>query len=160
MKRREFIALLGGGVAWPLVARAEQLTRVTLGKGRNLTVIHRAPKKDNSELPELANESVALKPDVLAAISTPPVMALKKSTTAIPVVMVAIGNPVATGLVQSLSHPGGNVTGTANDVDEWGVKHFEMIRELLPNIRCVTFFENAMNPATTAIVPSLSLGST
>jgi putative ABC transport system substrate-binding protein len=99
----------------------------------------------NDELPGLAAELVNLKPDVLVAMSTPPALALKKATAAIPIVMLAIGNPIATGLVQSLAHPGGNVTGTANAVEEWGAKRLQMITEMLPGIRCVVYFRNPAN---------------
>jgi putative tryptophan/tyrosine transport system substrate-binding protein len=177
MKRREFITLLGGAAAtWPIAARAQQpvASVVTLGllspvgmtgaspalmealgklgyqQGRNLTILLRAAKDSNAELPGLAAELVNLKPDVLVALTTPPSLALKNATATIPIVMVAIGDPIATGLVQSLAHPGGNVTGTANAVEEWGAKGLQIVTEMLPGIRCMIYLRNPANPAIMA----------
>jgi putative ABC transport system substrate-binding protein len=177
MKRREFIALVGVALAWVHAAQAQKsgTGMVTLGllatggapgvappvfiealsklgyqQGKNLTIHFRSAKKSNAELPALAAELVNLKPDVLVALSTPPSLALKNATAAIPIVMLAIGDPVATGLVQSLAHPGGNVTGTANAVEEWGAKSLQMITEMLPGIRCLSYLRNSANQAIMA----------
>ncbi len=83
-------------------------------------------------------------------LSTPPVVALKSATAAIPIVMLAIGDPIATGLVQSLAHPGGNVTGTANAVEEWGAKRLQTVVEMLPGIRCVMYLRNPANQSIMA----------
>jgi putative ABC transport system substrate-binding protein len=90
----------------------------------------------------LAAELVSLKPDILVGLSTPPVVALKRATAAIPIVMLAIGDPIATRLVQSLAHPGGNVTGTANAVEEWGARRLQTVTEKLSGIRCVAYLRN------------------
>jgi putative ABC transport system substrate-binding protein len=93
---------------------------------------------------------VNLKPDVLIAASTPPVLALKNATATIPIVMVAVGDPIATGLIKSLAHPGGNVTGAANAVEEWNAKRLQMVTEMLPGIRCLTYLRNPANQAIMA----------
>jgi putative ABC transport system substrate-binding protein len=163
----------GAAAAWPLTARAQQplASSATLGllspagigaagvspvfiealdklgyrQGRNLTILFRAAKDSNAELPGLATELVNLKPDVLVASSTPPVLALKKATAAIPIVMIGVGDPIATGLVKSLAHPGGNITGTANAVEEWTAKRLQSVTEMLPGIRCISYLRNPAN---------------
>ena len=72
-----------------------------------------------------------LKPDVLVGPSTPPALALKKATASIPIVIVGVGGPIATGLVESLAHPAGNVTGTANAAEEWQAKRLQMVTEVV-----------------------------
>jgi putative tryptophan/tyrosine transport system substrate-binding protein len=78
-------------------------------------------------------------------MSTPPVLALKNTTTTIPIVMVGIGDPIATGLVKSLAHPGGSITGTANAVEEWNAKRLRSVTEMLPGIRCLSYLRNPAN---------------
>jgi putative tryptophan/tyrosine transport system substrate-binding protein len=171
MKRREFITLLGGTAAWPIATHAQQSAprTVTIGilaavgltdpwpsfiealdklgyrRGQNLTILFRSAKDSNTELPGLAAELVSLKPDVLVAGTTPPVVALKEATTTIPIVMVGIGNPIATGIVKSLAYPGGNITGTANAVEEWNAKRLQSVTEMLPGIRCLSYLRNPAN---------------
>ncbi len=89
-------------------------------------------------------------------MSTPPVMALKQATASIPIVMLNVGNPLATGLIQSLAHPGGNITGTSNAVEEWRAKRLQMVKEVLPGIRCLLFLRNPANPSIMA--PGGTLG--
>ena len=90
---------------------------------------------------------MALKPDLLAAAGTPATLALKTATATIPIVMVGLGNPTATGIIQSLAHPGGNITGTANAAEEWGLKRLQMVTEVLPGIRCFMYLRNPTNQA-------------
>jgi putative ABC transport system substrate-binding protein len=93
---------------------------------------------------------VSLKPDVLVAGSTPPVLALKNATTTIPIVMIGIGDPISTGLVKSLAHPGGSITGTANAVEEWNAKRLQSVTEMLPGIRCLSYLRNPANQSIMA----------
>lgn len=111
----------------------------------NLAFVVRSARTSNTELVDLAEELVRAMPDLLVASGTPPSLALKQATTAIPIVVVNVGNPVATGLVQSLARPGGNVTGTANAVEDWRSKSLQMVNEFLPGLRCLAFLRNAAN---------------
>jgi putative ABC transport system substrate-binding protein len=140
MRRREFITLLGGAtVAWPLAARAQQPAKVArigflgnstaeleanlvgpfrdglrvLGyeEGRNIVIEYRWAEGKYERFPALMAELIALKVDVIVTAGTPASLAVKKATTSIPLVMVAVGDPVATGLVASIGRPGGNITG-------------------------------------------------
>ena len=114
-------------------------------QGRNLTLVERAPKESNAELPALAAELAAMKPDALAALGTTPALALKRATASIPIVAVSIGDPIGAHLVESLAHPGGNVTGTAIATDVWTGKRAEQIRETFPELRCALVLRNPEN---------------
>jgi putative ABC transport system substrate-binding protein len=138
---------VGAGDGGPPTAFIEALRDIGYERGRNLTVLVRAAKTSNAELPALAAELAALKPDVLVAASTPPSLALKNATTSIPIVALNIGDPVKSGLVQSFAHPGGNVTGTANGSEIWAAKRLQAINEALPAITCVLDLRNPANPS-------------
>ena len=114
-------------------------------QGRNLTLVERAPKESNAELPALAAQLAAMKPDALAALGTTPSLALKRATASTPIVVVSIGDPIGAHLVESLAHPGGNVTGTAIATDLWTGKRAQQIRETLPDLRCVLVLRNPEN---------------
>ncbi|MCP4619480.1 MAG: hypothetical protein GY844_23950 [Bradyrhizobium sp.] len=137
---------------WPPLMEA--LDKLGYRQGSNLTVIFRAPKNSVAELPALAKELVDRKPDVLVASGTPHTLALKNATSAIPIVMINVGNPIGTGLVQSLAHPGGNITGVANAVELWTEKRLQMITEVLPENHCILFLRNSANPAFLASDPT------
>jgi ABC-type uncharacterized transport system substrate-binding protein len=141
MKRRNFIAMLGGVVAWPLAARGQQpITKIPrvgmlmpgpaahsaatlkpfyrglheLGyvEGQNLALELRNADWKPDRLPALAAELVGLKVDIIVAWSTPPARAAKQATESIPIVAAVMADPVGDELVASLARPGGNVTGT------------------------------------------------
>lgn len=140
------------GVLWPVGACCETppafvktLRDLGYKEGVNLTVIGRGAKTSNAELPPLAAELASLKPDVLVAISTPPSLALKNATTKIPILALNVADPIGSHLVQSLAHPGGNVTGIANGAEQWVAKRFEAVTEVLPGIRCVLALRNPEN---------------
>ena len=141
LKRRDFISLLGGMAAWPIAARAQQGERVRrigvlmhlpesdpeaqarvrallqglqqLGwyEGRNVRIDYRFGAADVDRSRKYAAELIALAPDVIQASGTSPVAALQQATRTVPIVFARIPDPVSAGLVDSLSHPGGNVTG-------------------------------------------------
>ncbi len=142
------------GDTGPAPAFIEAPRELGYEEGRNLTILFRSAKSTNDELPKLAAELVGLKPDVLVASGTPSSLALKKTTASIPIVMLGIGNPIGTGLVASLAHPGGNVTGTANAVEEWAAKRLQMVTEVLPGIRCLMYLRNPANQSIMANAPA------
>src|SRR5436309_2167415 len=153
MRRREFIALLGGATIMcpPLVVaqqsrlaqvgvlaltNADELTlsqqlreglrEVGFVDGQNFTLVIRSADGNANLLPELAAELVDRKVDVIAATFTPCALAAKQATTSIPIVMIAVGDPVGTGLVASLARPGGNITGLSNMAAETAGKSIEL----------------------------------
>lgn len=172
MRRRGFIVLLGGAaVAWPFVARAQLAPKVhrigllrvglpppsfieplrqglkELGRveGNNFVFDYGIAQNVN-ELPDLAAELVRRNVDVLLASGTPAVLPARNATTIVPVVFIAALDPVATGVVDSLARPGGNVTGlTAVYADLTG-KRLELLKEILPGLTRVALLSRPANP--------------
>jgi putative ABC transport system substrate-binding protein len=170
MKRREFIALLGGAsAAWPIAGWAQQGgSQATIGmmvssgtaagqsqntaafvrrlselgwvEGRNLVIEYRWAGGRNERLSEIADEFVRLKVDVIVTHSTPPLLAAKQGTTTIPIVFATAGDPVGTGIVASLAHPGGNITGLSSQIPETSGKRLELLREFIPRLRQLAIF--------------------
>jgi len=127
--------------------------------GKNLIIDSRYTEGHDERLPALAAELVALKPDVLVAFGPPPAVALKSATATIPIVFVAVIDPVALGLVQSLSRPGGNVTGLATSAEILVGKQVEILRELIPSASKIALLVNPRNPMHTlslAVLPSIA----
>ena len=159
-------------VAVPLAAEAEQAGRVyrigvlspevpppgllegfqeglrELGyvEGKNVAIESRNAEGKNERLAALADELIRLKVDVILAVNTPAAWAAKNATATIPIVMTRIADPVKSGLVPSLSHPGGNLTGLTFIPDELGAKQLQLLKEILPRISRVAALWNADNP--------------
>jgi ABC-type uncharacterized transport system substrate-binding protein len=116
-------------------------------EGKNLIIDFRSAEGHPERLPPLATELVALKPDLLVCGGPQAAVALKSATATIPIVFVAVADPVRLGLVQSLSHPGGNITGLATLVPEdFLQKRIEILRELVPGASKVALLVNLDNP--------------
>jgi putative ABC transport system substrate-binding protein len=98
-------------------------------------------------LPGLAAELVRLKVDVIVSVTTPAVLAAKRATASIPIVMTNSGDPVGTGLAKSLAHPGGNVTGLTTLSTELSAKRLELLRQIAPTVSRVAVFWEPVNPA-------------
>lgn len=105
--------------------------------GRNLIVDRRYAEGDPARYPALADELIALRPDVLLVSSTGNAIVMKSKTTTIPIVLGSVGDPVGDGLVQSLARPGGNVTGNSLQLFELGAKQIDLMIEVLPRMRRV-----------------------
>jgi putative ABC transport system substrate-binding protein len=112
-------------------------------EGRNLFIEYRAAEGDVSRLPELAQELVKLKVDVMVVGSTEAAAAAKGATSTIPLVVTAAGDPVYAGLVKSYARPGGNVTGLSFISPELGAKRIELVKEILPKARRIAVIWNA-----------------
>ena len=172
MRRRQFISALGGAaVAWPLVARAQQPQMKRIGalvignadvpsfrkelreglrelghvEGQHYTIELRSAEGQLDRLPELAAELVRLKVDVIVALFTPCGLAAKQATREIPIVIMT-GDPLGTGLVASLSRPGGNITGLSQMAAEMSGKCVELLRDMLPSARRIAVIANAADP--------------
>jgi putative tryptophan/tyrosine transport system substrate-binding protein len=173
MRRREFLALLSGvALVDPLSAEAEQPSpligvldaqsaasaarfhealRSGLGQlgyvdGRNIRLEYRYADGVLDRLPDLAEDLVRLNPKVIVSAPLPANLALHRATSTIPIVMATGADPVDFGLVQSLSHPGGNVTGLTNFAEELASKQLDLIREFLPRLARVGVIVNVTNP--------------
>ncbi len=105
--------------------------------GRNLIVDTRYAEGNPARYPAIADELIALRPDVLLVTSTGNAVVVKRKTTTIPIVLGSVGDPVGDGLVQSLARPGGNVTGNSLQIFELGAKQIELMIEVLPRLRRV-----------------------
>jgi putative tryptophan/tyrosine transport system substrate-binding protein len=173
MRRREFIALLGSAaIVRPVVVRAQQPKVPTVGvlvvgspgaeifwrifrealgelgyvEGQTVRFEFRSDQGQISRLSELAAELVRLKVDVIVTWLTPSALAAKEATREIPVVIALAGNPVETGLAESLARPGRNVTGIAGVGAELSGKCVELIREMVPSAHRVAALANALDP--------------
>jgi putative ABC transport system substrate-binding protein len=114
-------------------------------EGRNIRFEHRSVEGDDTRQPALAAELVGLPVDLIVTWGTPATLAAKQATATIPIVMGSIGDPVAVGVVPSLAHPGGNVTGFSSQSLELEEKRFELLRELVPGMTRVVMLGNIGN---------------
>ena len=113
---------------------------------RNIEISYLSADNNGDRFPALIDECLALKPDVIAVTTTPAAHLLKKATRNIPIVMVALGDPLGTGLVDSLSRPSENITGMSLMVPEMAVKRLELLRELIPGISRVLVLSFLADP--------------
>jgi putative ABC transport system substrate-binding protein len=174
MRRRAFITLLGGAAAaWPLATRAQQRTSKIprigimddaaiwdhfrqglrdLGyiEGQTVAIEYRSAEGKPDRLAAAATELARLPVDVIATYGTAATYAAKQATTAIPIVMLAIGDPVRSGLVASLARPGGNITGNTILGPEIAAKRLQLFKEVIPTISRLTFLWNPNNASHAA----------
>jgi putative tryptophan/tyrosine transport system substrate-binding protein len=175
MRRREFITLLGGAAAWPVVARAQQRGKLpTIGflgpasasamrpwidafvarlrelgwvEGRTVAIEVRWAEGHSERFAEVAAEFIRLKVDVIVTTGTA-VPILKQATSVIPIVFAISNDPLGSGIVASLSKPGGNATGLSQLATDLAGKRLELLREMLPSLSRVAALGNAGNPTT------------
>jgi putative ABC transport system substrate-binding protein len=173
LKRREFIALLGGMAAWPLAAHAqdaqrrvgvlmqyaesdreaqvramaleEELQRLGRTKGRDLRIDYRWVGLDSGRFQPHAADLVRLREEVIVAVSSPAVRALQRETQSIPIVFTQVSDPVGQGIVKTMARPGGNTTGFTNYDPEIGGKWLGLLKEAAPNLATVAV---VFNPRT------------
>jgi putative ABC transport system substrate-binding protein len=138
----------------------DRLRELGYREGWNLRVSARYSQGAQDRLPALAAELVALAPDVIACGTTPATHAVKRATTTIPVVFIGAAEPVETGLVASLSRPGGNVTGTAIMSAEMSGKWIEMLREISPGAKKFAFLGQASNQGIAVVYRSMQAAAT
>jgi ABC-type uncharacterized transport system substrate-binding protein len=130
-------------------------------EGQNIVVDYRFAMGRLDRLPDLAAELVRRKVDIIVAQATPGAAAAKNATATIPIVMVPVGDPVGLGLVASLAHPGGNVTGVSYSVRGLEImgKHVELLKETVPKIRRVAILLNPANPTRPLTMRDLSIAA-
>lgn len=157
--RRIGILLYDGAPPGFLEAFRDELRGLGHVEGRDLAIETRNASGKTGRLGALAAELVGLKVDVIVALNTPAAQAAKKATATIPIVMARAGDPVRSGLVSSLSHPGGNVTGLSYNNADLGPKRVQLLREILPAMSHVAVLSNADNPGHTPQIPELERAS-
>jgi putative tryptophan/tyrosine transport system substrate-binding protein len=184
VKRRAFIAGLGGAAAWPVVAHGQRPNRVwrigwliaspsadrdaivfqdvfksklqDLGyvEGKNITFELRRAEGNFDRLPALAAELVALAPDVIVGGATVATAALQHSTSSIPIVMMVSTDPVGNGFIKSLAKPGGNITGLSNQGPDYTAKSLEILHTITPNAKRIAVLRSPSTVQETLIKES------
>jgi putative tryptophan/tyrosine transport system substrate-binding protein len=183
-KRRDFITLLGGAAAaWPLAAHAQSpkniprlcfltfdpgtlqsnrfdaffqgLRDLGYANGRSIAIDYLSVEGNGERFPALAAECLRLKADIIAVSTTPGARAAMAATRTIPIVMIALGDPVRTGLVNSLAQPGGNVTGLSMMVPETAAKRLGLLMEAVPGISRVLVLTYLADPIAPLQVKAL-----
>jgi putative ABC transport system substrate-binding protein len=170
------MVLLGGVAApWPLTTHAQSAAKPTIGflgpstaaadrtrraaflhrlgelgwvDGRSVAIDYRWAEGSVARAGEIAAEFARLKVDVIVASGDGQILAAKKATASIPIVIAAAADPVGSGLVASLARPGGNVTGLSRQLTDTAGKRLELLREVMPGLRRVAILFNAANPLT------------
>ena len=186
MRRREFITLLGGAAAWPLAARAqpgERMRRIGVLMGRaaddaegqkqaavlqraleelhwssprNVEIVYRWAAGDPVRAQAQANELVKLGVEIIVANGTSPLVAARRATETIPIVFVAVADPVTQGFVRSLAQPGGMITGFGVEEPSMGAKWVELLKEIAPRVASITvMFNPDTAPFARMFVPSM-----
>jgi len=175
MRRREFITLLGGSAAvWPIIASGQQsdgARQIRVGvvaavsptpamlkafrdamrdrgyvEGQNLTVDVRWPRGTFDQDPSAITDLVKANVDVIVAWATPTVIAVRRATSTIPIVMTSVGDPVGSGFVASLARPGGNITGVSGITSDLSAKLLGLFVQLVPTMKVVGLVTNSYNP--------------
>jgi putative ABC transport system substrate-binding protein len=175
MRRREFIAIVGGtAAALPLAAQAQQPRKLpTIGflgattptvwspfvtaflqrlrelnwiDSSTVVIEYRWAQGRNELYAEFAAEFVRRKVDVIVTAGTDATLAAKKTTSEIPIIFAAVGDPVGTGIVASLAHPGGNLTGLSNEQADLAGYRLELLQEVVPSVRRVALLGNIGSP--------------
>jgi putative ABC transport system substrate-binding protein len=185
IRRREFMAALGGAAAWPLAARAQQGDRVRRvgvlmgtaendpeGKrrysaftqalaglgwtdGRNVRLDLRWAGGDTNRIRALVQELVGSQPDIILTGATPATVALQRETQTIPIVFVTVTDPVASGIVTRLDRPSGNTTGFASFEATLAGKWLELLSEIAPGLKRAAIMFNPDTAVPSAFMPSL-----
>jgi putative ABC transport system substrate-binding protein len=184
LRRREFIAGLGGAATWPFAARAQQGDRIrrigvlmprdetepvaktmlsaftrslaSLGwaEGRSVHMDFRWHGDDTNRIGALAQELIGLQPDIILAGGTPVTAVLQRATQTIPIVFASVTDPVASGIVARLNRPGGNITGFANYEATLGGKWLELLSEIAPGLKRAAIMFNPDISPASAYMPS------
>jgi putative ABC transport system substrate-binding protein len=181
IRRRDFITLVGGAaIGLPLQSRAQQsekssrvaylalagdedaalvkrrLDELGYHEGKNLIFDFRNAEGRLERLPELAAKFVATSPDVIVTgFGTETAKAAQAATTAIPIIFTSVGDPIAAGIVKSLSQPGANITGLTSQTAEIGGKRLQILEELAPGIRIIAVIVSPGYPFTAVALPQL-----
>jgi putative tryptophan/tyrosine transport system substrate-binding protein len=181
MRRRQFVGLLGGAIAWPVSARAKrpaQIPRIGIiddapmwqsfrqalrefgyVEGQSVDYEYRYSEGMPDRLATVVDELIRRPVDLIATYGTPPTQTAKAATTTIPIVMVGVGDPVRAGLVASLARPGGNLTGNTVLSPDLGAKRLQLLREAIARVSRVAYLVNPDNAGTLDVLAELKLAA-
>jgi len=184
MRRRDFInGIAGSAVAWPLVARAQDRGKtLTIGilaidalppidtfrqalddlgytEGKSVRFEYRYARGRNERFPELADDLIRLKADLILTWGTEAVLAARQATTTTPIVMGAVGDAICSGIVSSLARPAANITGLSSLAAELDAKRLELLKEIVPGLSRVAALVNSTNRYTALALPSARQGA-
>ena len=184
-RRKFITLLGGAAVAWPLGAHAQQSKEIPrlcfltfdpgtlqsrsprfdvffdslrdLGyvDGKTIAIDYLSADGKDGRFPALVSECLRLKADIIAVSTTPAAQAAKRATRTVPIVMIALGDPLGTGLVESIARPGGNVTGMSMMVPELAVKRLELLKEAVPKVSRVLVLSYLSDPIAPLQVAAL-----
>jgi len=184
-RRKFITLLGGAAVAWPLGAHAQQSKEIPrlcfltfdpgtlqsrsprfdvffdslrdLGyvDGKTIAIDYLSADGKDDRFPALVSECLRLKADIIAVSTTPAAQAAKRGTRTVPIVMIALGDPLGTGLVESIARPGGNVTGMSMMVPELAVKRLELLKEAVPKVSRVLVLSYLSDPIAPLQVAAL-----
>jgi putative tryptophan/tyrosine transport system substrate-binding protein len=147
------------GIAVLLEAFRQELSKLGWIEGKNIIMEYRFAEQKNERLPELAADLVRLKVDLIVVSGGPGPLAAKSATTAIPIVMASVADPVGAGLVASLARPGGNITGNASLSPELNTKRLEILKDAIPRLSRVGLLRSSgdsilLNPQMKELRPA------
>jgi putative tryptophan/tyrosine transport system substrate-binding protein len=172
MRRREFVFAIAAVICRPLAAHGQNgkvyrigflgnstaalesnlvgpfrdgLRQLGYEEGRNAVIEYRWAEGRYERFPELVRELLDAKVDVIVTAGTPATLAVQKASTSVPLVMVAVGDPIGTGIVPSLAHPGGNTTGLSSIAPDLEGKRMELLREIVPQLSDIAVLLNPSN---------------
>jgi putative ABC transport system substrate-binding protein len=179
MRRREFITLIGGvTIVWPLAARAQsvngkiqrigiiddspswdpfrqQLRELNYVEGQNLAYVYLRTDGSSDQLDAAATALAQLPVNVIAAFGTPRAKAAQRATKTIPIVAISIGDPIGSGLVTSLAHPAGNITGNTILGPDIVTKRLQILKDAIPTAERIAYIWNPENSANAEVLEDL-----
>jgi putative tryptophan/tyrosine transport system substrate-binding protein len=178
MRRREFITLVGAAAAWPVAAHAqsaakkvqrigiiddspswdpfrEQLRELKYVEGQDISYVYLRTDGSPAQLDAAAMALAQLPVDVIVAFGTPRAKAAQRATKTIPIVAISIGDPIAAGLVTSLAHPAGNITGNTILGPDIVTKKLQILKDAIPTVARIAYLWNPENSGTADILDEL-----
>jgi putative tryptophan/tyrosine transport system substrate-binding protein len=178
MRRREFITLVGAAAAWPVAAHAqsaakkvqrigimddspswdpfrEQLRELKYVEGQDISYVYLRTDGSSAQLDAAAMALAQLPVDVIVAFGTPRAKAAQRATKTIPIVAISIGDPIAAGLVTSLAHPAGNITGNTILGPDIVTKKLQILKDAIPTVARIAYLWNPENSGTADILDEL-----
>jgi len=150
------------GVIWPggltpFEAFRQAMRELGYVEGRNISFEYRGPDFKSGQLAEVAKELVASRVDAIVTLAPPATVAARNATQRIPIVFLAIGDPLGSGLVTSLARPGGNITGTSRMLTEISIKHLELLKQVVPSLHQVAVLWNPANSSHEPVLKALEV---